>query len=138
MVLFTGTPEKITDAKARQDHEDMIATVRALRTEMLLPQESTFARILARTKELSASSAEKLMQASERAKERARPYIEDAKEATDRAIEAAKPALNKAREYGRKFYDQAREGLKGLMDSESDETEPPVAQSEEPRNEPQQ
>ena len=57
------------------------------------------------------------MQASERAKERARPYIEDAKEATDRAIEAAKPALNKAKEYGRKFYDQAREGLKGLMDS---------------------
>ena len=115
----------------------MIATVRALRTEMLLPQESTFARILARTKELSASSAEKLMQASERAKERARPYIQDAKEVTERAIEAAKPTLDKAKEYGRKFYEQAREGLKGLMDSNS-ETEPPAAQPEEPRNEPQQ
>jgi len=137
MVLFTGAPEKITEPKARQDHEDMIATVRALRTEMLLPQESTFARILARTKELSASSAEKLMQASERAKERARPYIQDAKEVTERAIEAAKPTLDKAKEYGRKFYEQAREGLKGLMDSNS-ETEPPAAQPEEPRNEPQQ
>src|SRR5690606_9023339 len=60
MVLFTGSPERIADPKLRQDHADMIATVRALRTEALLPQESTFTRVLTRTKELSASSAEKL------------------------------------------------------------------------------
>lgn len=145
MVLFTGSPERITDPKVRQDHEDMIATVRALRTEALLPEESTFTRVLTRTKELSASSAEKLMQASERAKERAKPYIEDAREATDKAIEAAKPALEKAKEYGLRFYEKAREGIKELMgpdsggdSGEESEKEPPTnAQPDAPRNEPQ-
>lgn len=138
MVLFTGSPERITDAKLRQDHEDMIATVRALRTEALLPEESTFTRVLTRTKELSASSAEKLMQASERAGERARPYLEDAKEATDKAIEAAKPALEKAKEYGVRFYEKAREGIKELMGSDAEENSPAKAPPEAPRNEPQQ
>ena len=135
MVLFTGSPERITEPKARQDHEDMIATVRALRTEAVLPEESTFARVLARTKELSASSAEKLMQASERARERAKPYIEDAKEATDKAIEAAKPALEKAREYGLKFYEKAREGLKELMGAKPEDR---PADEKAPQKRPQQ
>lgn len=124
-VLFTGSPEKIADPKARQDHEDLIATVRAMRTEALVPQQSTVARVLARTKELSATSAEKLMQASERAKEKAKPYIESAKEATDKAIEAAKPALQKAKDYGWKFYERAREELKELMAPKPEETPPP-------------
>ena len=75
MVLFTGSPDKIADPKARQDHQDLIATIRALRTEALLPQDNTFARVLARTKDLSATSAEKLMRASERAREKAQPKI---------------------------------------------------------------
>ncbi|MGB3720454.1 MAG: hypothetical protein DIU63_00685 [Proteobacteria bacterium] len=120
-IVFTGSPEKIANPKARQDHEDLIATVRAMRTETLLPQESTLARVLARTKELSAASAEKLMQASERAREKAKPYIESAKEATEKAIEAAKPALEKAKDYGWKFYERAREELKGIMDSKPEE-----------------
>lgn len=124
-VVFTGSPEKISDLKARQDHADLIATVRAMRTEALLPQESTIARVLARTKELSATSAEKLMQASERAKEEAKPYIESAKEATEKAIEAAKPALEKAKDYGWRFYERAREELKGLMAPKPEEAPPP-------------
>lgn len=125
-VLFTGTPEKIVDPKSRQDHEDMIATVRALRTEALLPQESTFARVLSRTKELSAASAEKLVRASERAKEQAQPYIERAKEATDKAIDAAKPALERAKDYGLKVYERARDELKDLIGRKpEDETLPP-------------
>lgn len=125
MVLFTGPPEKIADPKARRDHEDMIATVRSLRTEALLPKESTFARVLARTKELSAASAEQLMRASERAREKAQPYIEGAKEATDKAIDAAKPAIERAKEYGLKAYERAREELKELIERKPDEAQPP-------------
>jgi hypothetical protein len=61
------------------------------------------------------------MQASERAREKAKPYIESAKEATEKAIEAAKPALEKAKDYGWKFYERAREELKGIMDSKPEE-----------------
>lgn len=114
-VVFTGSPANITDNRARQDHEDLIATVRALKSEALLPPESGFARILKRTKELSATSAEQLMKASEQAREKAAPYLESAKEAADKAIEAAKPALERAKEYGINAYERAREGLKELM-----------------------
>ncbi len=142
VVLFTGAPEKIADAEARKDHEDLIATVRALRTEALLPQESTVARVIARTKELSAASAEKLMQASEKAKEQAQPYIERAKEATDKAVEAAKPALEKAKEYGLKFYEKAREGLKEFMGTKPEDggqpSGDPPATSEPPSEQPKQ
>jgi len=122
VVLFTGSPTKIADAKARQDHEDMVATIRALRAEALLPQDSAFARVLSRTKELSASSAEQLMRASERARERAQPYIEGAKEATDKALDAARPALERAKEYGLKAYEKAREEFKGLTEPRPEET----------------
>lgn len=121
MVLFTGSPDKIADPKSRQDHQDLIATIRALRTEALLPQDNTFARVLARTKELSAASAEQLMRASERAREKAQPYIEGAKEAADKALDAAKPALEKAKDYGVKAYEKAREELKGLIEQKPEE-----------------
>lgn len=138
MVLFTGSPEKIADPKARQDHEDLIATVRALRPETLLPHESTIARVIARTKELSAASAEKLMQASEKAKEQAQPYLERAKEATDKAVEAAKPALEKAKDYGLKMYERAREGLKEFMEPKPNDEQPPEGQPPAPDTDPQQ
>jgi hypothetical protein len=120
-VVFTGSPLMLTDGKARQDHEDLIATIRALKTEALLPPETTFSRVLKRTKELSASSAEQLMKASEQARENAGPYLESAKEAADKAIEAAKPALERAKEYGINAYERAREGLKDLMAPKKDD-----------------
>lgn len=132
MILFTGATERITDLKARRDHEDLIATVRAMRTEALLPQESTFSRVLARTKELSASSAEKLMRASESARERARPYIDRAKEATDKALDAAKPALEKAKDYGIKMYERAREEFKELIGPKPEDGQPEAKPNETP------
>src|SRR5690606_32399748 len=139
VVLFTGAPEKIADPEARKDHEDLIATIKALRTEALLPDESTIARVIARTKELSATSAERLMQASEKAREQARRYSHRAKEATEKAVEAAKPALEKAKEYGIRFYEKAREGLKELMGTKPEDGQPfgdelaPDAPQEQPR-----
>jgi hypothetical protein len=127
MVLFTGHPAKLTDPASRQDHEDMIATARALRTDALLPQESAIARVLKRTKELSASSAEQLIRASEQARERVQPYIESAKEAADKALEAAKPALERAKELGIKALEKAREELKEL-------TRPDDKPAEQPKN----
>ena len=135
-VVFTGSSASITDEQARRDHDDLIATVRALRPDALLPQESNFARALQRTKELSATSAEQLMKASEQAREKAKPYLESAKEAADKAIEAARPAYQKAWDYGYKAYERAREELKELM---APKTEPatapaqPVAPAEAPK-----
>ncbi len=131
-VVFTGAPSMLPDGQARQDQADLIATVRALRTSALLPQESGFARVLKRTKELSASSAEQLMKASEQAREKAGPYIESAKDAADKAMEAAKPALERAKEYGINAYQRAREGLKDLMAPKKEDA-PAAAPPETPK-----
>lgn len=122
LTVFTGTPDRVTGDKARQDHEDLIATVRALKPELLLPQESTFARFLKRTKELSASSAERLLKLSEEARTQAGPLIERAKEASEKAAEAAKPALDKAKEIGQQVLERAKEEARELM--EKQKTEP--------------
>ncbi len=123
-VVFTGSSASISDEQGRRDHEDLIATVRALRPEALLPQESNFARALKRTKEISATSAEQLVKASEQAREKAKPYLDSAKEAADKAYEAARPAYERARDYGLKAYERAREELKELM---APKTEPEAA-----------
>jgi hypothetical protein len=111
LVVFTGAPEAITELRARQDHEDLIATVRALKPETLMPEETVLARALKRTKELSAESAERLLKLSEKAL----PYIGRAKEATEKAYEAARPSLEKAREYTFEAYEKAREEMKDFM-----------------------
>jgi hypothetical protein len=121
LVVFTGTPERVAGDKSRQDHQDLIATVRALRPELLLPQETAFARFLKRTKELSAGSAERLLNLSEEARTQAGPLIERAKEASDKAIEAAKPTLEKAKEIGQQVLERAKEEARELMDRNNSE-----------------
>lgn len=115
MVVFTGAPDAIGDPKARQDHQDLIATVRALKADALMPEETVFARALKRTKELSADSAERLIKLSEEARRNALPYLERAREATERAYEAARPSLERARDYTFEAYEKAREEMKDFM-----------------------
>jgi hypothetical protein len=132
VVLFTGHPERVQGEQARKDHEDLIRTIGDLKPGALLPSESLFQRLVKRTKELSAVSTEKLLEATEEARQKARPYtdkaleaaketVEQAKQATERATEAAKPYIDKSKEAAQKAYDDAMKAAKDLMDkSKSD------------------
>ena len=132
LVVFTGAPDRVQGEQARKDHEDLIRTVAALKSGSLLPEESLFQRLVKRTKELSATSAEKVLESTEQAREKAKPYTdkametakeasEQAKQAAERASEAAKPYYDKGKEAAQKAYDDAVRIAKELMDkSKSD------------------
>ncbi len=132
LVVFTGAPDRVQGEQARKDHEDMIRTIAALKSGSLLPEASLFQRLVKRTKEISAASSEKLMEATEDAREKAKPYTdkaletakeasEQAKQAAERASEAAKPYYEKSKEAAQKAYDDALKAAKELMDkSKSD------------------
>ncbi|MGE0852921.1 MAG: hypothetical protein AB7O44_25460 [Hyphomicrobiaceae bacterium] len=134
LVVFTGSPDRVQGEQARKDHEDMIRTVAALKSGSLLPEESLFQRMLRRTKEISATSTEKLLEATDQAREKAKPYTEkameaakeageQAKQAAGRAGEAAKPYYEKGKEAAQKAYDDALKAAKELMEKQS--SEPP-------------
>jgi hypothetical protein len=126
VLLFTGSPSKVTPDKARNDHEDLIRTIGGLNASALMPEEGMLSKLLKRSKELSAASTEKVLAATEEARQRARPYTdkametaretaEQAKEAAARASDAAKPYLDKSKEAARKAYDDAMKLAKELM-----------------------
>jgi hypothetical protein len=135
LVIFTGRPERVQGEQARKDHEDLIRTVSALQSVSLMPEESLFARLLKRTKELSATSTEKVLEITDQAREKAKPYtekaVETAKEATEqakqaaeRATEAAKPYIDKTKEAAQKAYDDAMKAAKDLLDKSKPDPEP--------------
>ena len=115
LTVFTGSPERVTGEKAQQDQKDLIATVRALKVETMLPAESTWSRWLRLSKEISGASTEQLLKLSEDARERAKPLIERAKDASGRAMEAAKPVLEKATEMGKQAIEKAKQEAEELM-----------------------
>ena len=134
VVLFTGHPDRVQGEQAKKDHEDLIRTIGDLKPGSLLPQESLFQRLVKRTKELSAVSTEKVLEATEEARQKARPYtekaletaketVEQAKQATERATEAAKPYIDKSKEAAQKAYEDALKAAKDLMDKSK--SEPP-------------
>jgi hypothetical protein len=112
-ILFTGTPERVTSDKARQDHKDMIATVQALKVDALLPRESTWSRLWRKTREVSGSSMEKLIKLSQEAREKAKPMMEKAQEMSAEALQKAKEAAEKA-----------RKAAEGMMESKPAEPPP--------------
>ena len=127
VLIFAGSAERVAGDKARKDHEDLIRTIGALNGAALLPEESLFSKLLKRSKELTASSTEKLLQASEQAREKARPYTDKAMEAAketadqakgaaERAADAAKPYVDKSKEAAQKAYDDAMKMAKELME----------------------
>ncbi len=114
LILFTGTTERVTSDKARQDHKDMIATVQALKLDALVPRESTWSQLWRRTRELTGQSVEKLVQISETAREKAKPMMEKAKELGGEAYEKAKDAAEKA-----------KAAAKGALEKKPDEAPKP-------------
>jgi hypothetical protein len=109
LVLFTGTSDKVSGEKARQDQKDMVATLQALKPEVLMPQESVLTRIWKKTRELSGTSVEKMIVLSEQAREKAKPML-------DKAMDATKPAMDKAKELGGQAMDKAKDAAKDLME----------------------
>ena len=135
LVLFTGAPDRVQGEQARKDHTDLIRTVADLKSGSLLPEELLFQRLLKRTKELSASGTEKVLEATEQAREKAKPYTDkaldtakeagdQAKQAADRATEAAKPYYDKSKEAAQKAYDDALRIAKELMDKSKQQDTP--------------
>lgn len=133
MLVFTGSGDNVAQDKGRKDHEDLIRSVAALNARTLLPQEGLFSTLWKRTKELSASGTEKLLQATEQAREKARPYTdkametaketaEQAKQATERAGDAARPYIDKSKEAAQKAYDDAMKMARELLEKQP---EPP-------------
>jgi hypothetical protein len=127
MLVFTGTPERVAAGKMRKDHEDLIRTIVALNGAALLPEEGLFSKLLKRTKELTATGTEKMLEATEQARVKARPYTdkameaaretaEQAREAAGRASDAAKPYIDKSKEAAQKAYDDAMRAAKELME----------------------
>ena len=126
VLIFTGSAGKVAPEPARKDHEDLIRTIAHLNSGALMPEEGLFGRLLKRSKELSAASTEKMLEATEQARAKVRPYTdkametaketaEQAKGAAERASEAAKPYLDKSKEAARKAYDDAMRIAKELM-----------------------
>jgi hypothetical protein len=133
LVVFTGAPDRVQGEQAKKDHEDLIRTVSALKSGSLVPEESLFQRLVKRTKELSATSTEKMLEATEQAREKAKPYTdkamdaakeatEQAKQAAERASEAAKPYYDKGKEAAQKAYEDAVRITKELMDKSKSDT----------------
>jgi hypothetical protein len=127
LVVFTGAPERVQGEQARKDHADLVRTVADFKSGSLLPEETLFQRLLKRTKELSASGTEKMLEATEQAREKAKPYTDkaldaakeagdQAKQAADRAAEAAKPYYDKSKDAAQKAYDDALKLAKELME----------------------
>ena len=73
LVLFTGKPELVQGEQARKDHADLIRTVSALQSGALLPEESLYQKLMKRTKELSATSTEKMLELTTRPARRPSP-----------------------------------------------------------------
>ncbi|MBU2581407.1 MAG: hypothetical protein KJ622_06790 [Alphaproteobacteria bacterium] len=87
LVVFTGQSNAITDEARRHEHERMAKTVQGLRGDVLMPEEGIFATVLKRTRELTATGAEKFVAISEKAREKAAPLFEKAREAARKAVQ---------------------------------------------------
>ena len=110
LVVFTGAPDRVAGEQARKDHEDLIRTVAALKSGSLLPEESLFQKLVKRTKELSATSTEKVLEATEQAREKAKPYTEKAMETAKEASEQAKQARRAGHRGGQALLRQEQGG----------------------------
>jgi hypothetical protein len=84
MIFITGHPDRLRDAADRQRQADIVAYVRALKPDDLMPHDTLFQRTMKRTREVSRESVERLSDLSEQARERAKPFIH-------RMIERAAP-----------------------------------------------
>ncbi|MBU1213397.1 MAG: hypothetical protein KJ587_19345 [Alphaproteobacteria bacterium] len=87
LVVFTGQTSAVTDAAQREVHQRMTEAVARLRGDDLMPEASIFAKVIKRTRELTATGAEKFVAISEQARDKAAPLFEKAREAARKAVQ---------------------------------------------------
>ena len=88
LIVFTGANKPASGQTNWEGHERMSSALEKLRGDELMPKQSLFARVLKRTRELTATGAEKFVEISEQARDKAAPLFEKAREAARQAIEA--------------------------------------------------
>lgn len=76
LILFTGATDRVTGTERRAEHRQLVLNIRAMRREELVPRESPVARILERTRQLSARARFHFQELSLTARERAKPFLE--------------------------------------------------------------
>jgi hypothetical protein len=87
IVMFTGDPARIRDASERRQHQDVIQSLKALSTDIILPRQSPLRTALQRSRELTVEGRERFLAYSQRTRDRALPFIE-------RMIERAAPRID--------------------------------------------
>jgi hypothetical protein len=73
MVLFTGDPSRIAPGFEQRDQDEIVATLRGARADAFMPIDTAFQRVLKRSRELSATSLDRLLDFADRVRDRARP-----------------------------------------------------------------
>ncbi len=120
MVVFTGHPDRVEAGNARQDHKDLIQTVRDAKADALRPKVSWFKRIWSKTRQLSSKAIDKAVELSEKAREKAKPLLEKAKEKAEPYVERAREmgakAMEKAGEVTERAKEEAKEMLEGAKE----------------------
>jgi hypothetical protein len=86
IVLFSGDPARLRDQGERRQHQELLASVKSMPTDTILPRTSPLRVAMQRTRELTAEGRERFLAYSNRARDRALPFIE-------RMIERAAPRL---------------------------------------------
>ncbi len=109
IVIFTGRTKRIDDETARKDHEDLIKTVQDIKVDDLQPKTSFFERMWRKTKELSGTGIEKMLEISEKAREAAGPMVEQAREKSKELMDQAGELADDAKEKGKQLMDKATE-----------------------------
>lgn len=89
LVVFTGPSNSIANESLREEHKRMTTAVKQLRGDDLMPESSIFAQVLKRTRELTATSAAKFVDISEKARAKAAGVFEEAKEAARKAVQGS-------------------------------------------------
>lgn len=119
LVVFTGDPERLDSKQKREDHADLVRTVKDFKSDVLRPKTggNFFSRLWRKTKELSGQSMEKLLELSDEARENAGPIMERAKEASKRALERAGELAEDGIDRSKDLLDKARDKANDLNDT---------------------
>ncbi|MFT7577175.1 MAG: hypothetical protein ACI9XZ_003570, partial [Alphaproteobacteria bacterium] len=76
LVLFTGANRRITSREQRPPHRQLVLNIRNMRSTDLIPEASPIAKVLKKTRQLSARARFHFQELSLNARERARPFFD--------------------------------------------------------------
>lgn len=119
MVLFTGTPDRISEVNDSKDHKDLIKTLAELPVKQFQPKVGFFSKLWRQSRELSGQGVDKMLEVTEEARKAAGPMMEKAKENAKPMMEKAKELGSKAVEKAGEMTDKVKEGAKEMMKKEN-------------------